>query len=291
MTIARKSLTLSAPAKINLHLEIRRRRPDGYHDLRMIVLPVDLCDTVHLQLQTSGIRLLCRHPQVPTDHTNLAAKAARLILEQVPEPRPGVRITLHKRIPVAAGLGGGSSDAAAVLRGLNRLLRLRFSETMLRRLGLSLGADVPLFLFGRPALAQGIGERLQPLPRLPEWTYLLVTPPFGVSTAWAYQQWQVSLTKRSSVNIIKALKNLGRLSAPRGLRNDLEPGVVREYPIIAELKQTMVSLGAVAGGMSGSGPTVVGVFESGAAAQSARRRLREQFPRCQAVIARKWRTR
>jgi len=286
MVQSRPSLTLPAPAKVNLHLEILGRRPDGFHNLRMINLLLDLCDTVHLQLKPSGLRILCRHPQVPSDRTNLAAKAAELLLQQIPEPRPGVRISIRKRIPVAAGLGGGSSDAAATLRGLVRLWRLSFSEARLRRLALAVGADVPFFLFGRPALVEGIGERLKPLPPIPDWTYLLVTPPFGVSTAWAYGRWRASLTKRPKFHIIKNLKNPGNLELSRWLRNDLEPVVVRRYPLVGEVRQVLVSLGAVAAVMSGSGPSIVGVFENPRQAGKASQSIRQHFPACQVVVTR-----
>jgi 4-diphosphocytidyl-2-C-methyl-D-erythritol kinase len=289
MVQSRPSLTLPAPAKVNLHLEILGRRPDGFHNLRMINLLLDLCDTIHLQLKPSGLRILCRHPQVPSDRTNLAAKAAELLLQQIPEPRPGVRISIRKRIPVAAGLGGGSSDAAATLRGLVRLWRLSFSEARLRRLALAVGADVPFFLFGRPALVEGIGERLKPLPPIPDWTYLLVTPPFGVSTAWAYGRWQASLTKRPKLHIIKNLKNSGHLELSRWLRNDLEPVVVRRYPVVGEVRQALVSLGALAAVMTGSGPSVVGVFKNLHQAGKASKSIRQHFPACRAVVTRRWR--
>ena len=282
------SLTLPAPAKINLHLEVLGRRPDGYHNLRMVNVLLDLHDTVRLEIRPSGLRVICRHPQVPNDHRNLAAKAAELLLQQLPEPRPGVRISIRKRIPVAAGLGGGSSDAAATLRGLTRLLRLPLSEARLCRLGLAVGADVPFFLFGRPALVQGIGERLKPLPRIPDWTYLLVSPPFGVSTAWAYSRWRASLTKRPRLHIIKNFKKPGHLELSRWVRNDLEPAVLRRHPLVGEVKKVLASWGALAAVMSGSGPSVVGVFKNRRQASQASRDIRERFPACRAVITRAW---
>ena len=282
------SLTCFAPAKINLRLEVLGRRPDGYHELNMVNLLLDLHDTLRLQLAPSGLRLSCSEPGVPADQTNLAARAAKLILQGRPRPRPGVRIRLWKRIPVAAGLGGGSSDAAATLLGLNRLLRMRLSAPALARLGLQLGADVPFFLGGRPARVQGIGEKLKPLPRLPDWTYLLVFPPFGVSTAWAFAHLQAPLTKPARPHIINLSKNPDRLELSRWLHNDLETPVVRRYPLVEELKQALVSVGALGAVMSGSGPTVVGVFPNRRQAGRAGRSIRQYFPACRAVAAREW---
>jgi 4-diphosphocytidyl-2-C-methyl-D-erythritol kinase len=286
MTKPWPSLTLSAPAKINLRLEVLGRRPDGYHELCMVNAPVDLYDTVRLQLARSGIRVSCSDPGVPTDRTNLAARAAELLLQRRPEPRPGVRIRIWKRIPVAAGLGGGSSDAAATLVGLNRLLRMRLSAPELARLALRIGADVPFFLEGRPALVQGIGEKLKRIPRLPDWTYLLVFPPFGVSTAWAFAHWRAPLTKPVRPHIMMLSKNPDRRELSHWLRNDLETPVVRRYPLVKELKRMLVSLGALGAVMSGSGSTVVGVFQNRHQAGRAGRGLRQCFPACRVVAAR-----
>lgn len=287
MTRSLPALTLIAPAKINLRLEVLGRRPDGYHELRMVNLPLDLHDTLRLQLAPHGIRVSCSYPGVPADRTNLAARAAELLLGRRPQPRPGLRIRIWKRIPAAAGLGGGSSDAAATLLGLSRLLRPRLSRAELYRLGLQLGADVPFFLRGRPALVQGIGEKLQPWPRLPDWTFLLVFPPFGVSTAWAFSRLQAgSLTKTARPPIMRLSKNPDRVELSRWLRNDLEAPVVLRYPLVAELKRALVSAGALGAVMSGSGATVVGVFQERRQAGRAGRGLRADYPACRVVIAR-----
>jgi len=288
MTKSLPSLTLFAPAKINLRLEVLGRRPDGYHELCMIVVPLDLHDTLRLQLARADIRVSCSAPGVPTDRTNLAARAAELLLQRRPDPRPGVRIRIWKRIPVAAGLGGGSSDAAATLVGLARLLRMRLSARELAQLALRIGADVPFFLWDQPALVQGIGQKLKRMPRLPDWTYLLVFPPFGVSTAWAFAQLRAPLTKPARPHIIMLSKNPDRLELLRWLRNDLETPVVRRYPLVKELERALVSLGALGAVMSGSGPTVVGVFQNRRQAGRAGRGIRRYFPACQVVAARGW---
>ena len=287
MTKSLPALTLPAPAKINLRLEVLGRRPDGYHELCMVNLLLDLHDTVRLQPAPAGIRVSCSFPGVPTDQTNLAVRAAELLLRR--RSRTGLRIRIWKRIPVAAGLGGGSSDAAATLLGLSRLWRLRLSAPELARIALEIGADVPFFLGGKPALVQGMGEKLSPWPRLPDWAYLLVFPPFGVSTAWAFSRLGArALTKASRPHIIMLSKNPDRIELSRWLRNDLEAPVRRRHPLVGDLKQALMSLGALGAVMSGSGPTVVGVFQTRALAGLAGRGLRQYFPACRVVVARGW---
>jgi len=287
-----KIITLEAPAKVNLWLSVLGRRKDGYHELRMVNTLVDLCDRVEIEIAGSGVRVECDHPSVPEDETNLAVRAARKILERVPGPKPGVKIKIEKRVPVAAGLGGGSSDAAAVLKGLTRLVDISMTREELMRAGLELGADVPFFLYGKPALVEGIGERIVPIPRVPDWTYLLATPPIEVKTVWAYEELdtlvsndKLILTKPEQSAILIYLGSWTASSIPESLINDLEAPVTAAYPIISELKEHMMGQGAQASVMSGSGPTVVGLFIHKGEASKAREELCTKFDNLYTAIA------
>jgi 4-diphosphocytidyl-2-C-methyl-D-erythritol kinase len=275
---------IRAPAKINLSLRVVGRRADGYHLLDTIMVPVSLYDEIDIRKvrlpaknkkpAPPSIKIICNHPLVPSDEKNLAYGAARLLLEKAKSEQP-IEIRIRKRIPVGAGLGGGSTDAAAILVGLNRLLKLGFSVKQLERLGLKLGADVPFFIGGRPARARGIGERLQqfgPLRRL--WLVILY-PGFPVSTAWVYGNLPAKLT-RPSVNTSIASLLTGAGSLADLLVNDLEPVSLSGYPKIALLKQVLLRAGAGGSLMSGSGSSVFGVFKSKRKAQDAFRRLRQE---------------
>jgi 4-diphosphocytidyl-2-C-methyl-D-erythritol kinase len=275
---------IRAPAKINLSLRVVGRRADGYHLLDTIMVPVSLYDEIDIRKvriraknkkpAPPSIKVICKHPFVPNDEKNLVYRAARLLLEKAKSDQP-IEIRIRKRIPVGAGLGGGSTDAAATLVGLNRLLKLGFSRKKLERLGLTLGADVPFFIRGRPARARGIGERLHlfgPLRRL--WAVILY-PGFPVSTAWVYGNLPAKLTK-PSVNTSIASLLTGAGSLANLLVNDLERVSLSRYPKIALLKQALLRAGAAGSLMSGSGSSVFGVFKSKRKAQDAFRRLRQE---------------
>jgi 4-diphosphocytidyl-2-C-methyl-D-erythritol kinase len=274
---------IRAPAKINLSLRVVGRRADGYHLLDTIIVPVSLYDEIELRKRRrmqgrpcNGelIQVLCDHPLVPQDETNLVYRAAALIMKNRPKAEP-VWIRIKKNIPVGAGLGGGSSDAAATLIGLNRLLKLRLSVTRLEQMALSLGADVPFFIRHRPALARGIGEKLRPLRGLPYFWCVIVYPGFPVSTAWVYRNLGEKLTK-SSVNtsIATSPKNFDQLT--RRLRNDLEDVTFERYPKIAALKRKLLRDGAPGVLMSGSGSSVFGIFASRKASLEVFRRVRQE---------------
>ena len=193
-----KSLTLKAPAKVNYLLDVIRRRPDGYHELRMVMQRVDLCDNISITLNNAPrIKITCGKKGVPDGPGNIAWKAARIMLD-IAGTDQGAIIEITKNIPVAAGLGGGSSDAAAVLMGMNELLELRLSDRRLMEIGVKLGADVPFFIFKKTALAEGIGEELTAMPAIPKAWILLVNPGIHVSTAWVYSTLQ--LTNRGELN-------------------------------------------------------------------------------------------
>ncbi len=252
-----KTIELQAPAKVNYRLDVLSRRDDGYHNLSMIMQRVELFDTIQLTISNiPGIRVTCGREGVPDGPGNIAWKAAHEILKLAPMAT-GVDITITKRIPIAAGLGGGSSDAAAVLMGLNDLLGLNLSIDRLMKIGVTLGADVPFFVFGRTALAEGIGEILTPIERIPTAWLVLVNPKLHVSTAWVYNNLQ--LTSRTDTHTMPHFfDTIADLCSI--LSNDLETVTIGRFPVIQQIKDRLIDCGAFASLMSGSGPTVFGIF-------------------------------
>jgi len=267
-------IAVEAPAKINLYLKITGRRPDGYHLLRTLMQKVDLVDRICLSRIPSGIRLSCPDSELPEDEGNLAYRAARLFFETMAGRfsgrMPGVEIILYKTIPVAAGLGGGSSDAAAVLRGLDELFSCNCTTRELLDMGALLGADVPLFVLDWPiAWATGIGEQLQPAMPLIGYTILLANPGFAVSTQSIFNKF--ALTAEENIFNLNNLQKGGSFSGgdhpfrhrpirPDELENDLERVTANQYAEIGRLKERMLENGALAALMSGSGPSVFGIF-------------------------------
>lgn len=267
-----QSIVMQAPAKVNYRLDVVGKRPNGYHDLRMIMQRVNLCDEVAIRLvPEAGIRVTCGRAGVPEGEGNIAWKAARALLE-LSDAKPGVEIAIAKNIPVAAGLGGGSSDCAAVLLGLNELLGLGLSRERLMEIGVTLGADVPFFVFEQTALAEGIGELLTPLAKVPTAWIVLVNPNLPVSTAWVYQNLQ--LTQRDRLDTLpNSFEDLSGLCSI--LSNDLESVTIPAFPVIDEIKRSLVGLGAAGALMSGSGPTVFGLFDDQATAERAGAAVRQ----------------
>jgi 4-diphosphocytidyl-2-C-methyl-D-erythritol kinase len=278
------SQTMVAPAKINLFLQVTGRRPDGYHNLVSLMQKLQLADTLTVQLTDGGIALTCTDPELPVDETNLAWRAALDFFRHT-GCRGGAGISLAKKIPVAAGLGGGSSDAAAVLLALNHLCRTELTEDELAGLGLTLGADVPFFIRTAPAaLAQGIGERLTPASGLSRGPILLVNPGFPVSTKWVYEN--LALTSEGNPYILapdSAALNSGYFGSgsidieaaeAAVFVNDLEAVTIGRYPEIGRIKETMLDFGARVALMSGSGPTVFGLFVQEHQAHAAFRHFR-----------------
>ncbi len=261
-----KTLRIEAPAKVNYRLDVLCKRPDGYHELRMIMQRIDLCDAVDITLtDTPGIRVTCGRAGVPDGPANIAWRAADILLRQA-GMTAGVDIRITKRIPVAAGMGGGSSDGAAVLMGVNELLDLGLTDERLMEIGVTLGADVPFFIFKKTALAEGIGERLTAVERVPAAWLVIVNPNFPVSTAWVYQNLQLT-TGTDIIKLSRFYESVADLCAV--LSNDLESVTIRQYPAIAEIKRRLVAAGACGALMSGSGPTVFGVFGDEAGARRA----------------------
>ncbi len=261
-----KTLEIKAPAKVNYRLDVLRKRTDGYHDLRMIMQRIDLCDEVRISLiDRPGIRVNCGSAAVPDGPHNIAWRAADAILRGAGQ-KIGIDIVIVKNIPVAAGLGGGSSDAAAVLVGVNKLLGLGLSTEELMAIGVTIGADVPFFIFGKTALAEGIGERLTAIKAIPSLWLTLVNPNIHVSTAWAYQN--LHLTSNRDAAIIPCFyEKVADLCAI--FANDLEPVVMGRFPVIREIKERLLAAGAAGALMSGSGSTVFGAFIDEAHARRA----------------------
>lgn len=266
-------LVLKSPAKVNLFLQVLGKREDGYHQILTLMQAVNLCDQVTLQKTAGGISLSCDHPGCPADERNLAFRAASLLLEEE-SVDGGVSIRIQKRIPISAGLGGGSSDAAATLKGLNRLFDLGLSVDRLHRVASKVGSDVPFFLYSGQALAQGRGEEIRQVRMFADYWLVLVYPGLEVSTRWAYQKVRIILTRKTKeVNYILLESKRGFFDALPLFQNDLEGAVIQEYPIVGELKGILKSSGAVKSSMSGSGPTVYGLFDQKPQAQEVATKL------------------
>lgn len=257
------TISLLSYAKVNLGLRILRRRPDGFHDIETVLQTIDLQDRVRITSTSQRqIEVCCDHPEVPGGSENLAFQAAALLQREYPD-RGGCRIEIRKKIPPAAGLGGGSSNAGATLLGLNKMWNLKLSKEKLIRLAAHLGSDVPFFLEGGTALAQGRGEILRPLALLVDFSLVLVKPKISVSTRWAYSQVRIPLTSNSrcvKLNSFTAISQLEELLSV--LQNDLEEAVKSTYPIIGEIKSELLSRGAMGAAMSGSGSAVFGIVET-----------------------------
>jgi 4-diphosphocytidyl-2-C-methyl-D-erythritol kinase len=268
----KRTLKLRSPAKVNLRLEILRKRPDGYHEIRTLFQQISLHDTIHFSLcKEQGISITTNAPRLPVGKENLVYKAAHAILKQSNHPG-GVSIHIAKRIPLGAGLGGGSSNAAATLKALNDLLELGLTQEEMMAMGVKIGADVPFFFLKKGALATGIGERLKEID-LPGIWYVLVYPNFEVSTAWAYQN--TRLTKgKFRYKIHKFLTTPEAVS--RILMNDLERVVSGMFPQICLMKEILRSHGALGSLMSGSGPTVYGIFAGERTATRACKDIRRE---------------
>lgn len=272
------SITVSAFAKINLTLRVLGARADDFHDVRTVLHTIDLSDRIVCTVRRGPLRLRCRTRGVPVDSTNLVWRAAEALWRasgRTAEPRD-LSLTLTKRIPARAGLGGGSSDAAATLTALSRLWRIDLPPAELAQVAAGLGSDVPFFLCGGAALGVGRGDEVYPLPDLPPWWALIAVPPFGVSTADAYG-WRdgdaddgAGREAEPTLDPRVTRTWLGRLSARQ---NDLQAPVARRHPWIADTVARLQGAGALLAGMSGSGSAVYGLFASRAGALAARRRL------------------
>jgi 4-diphosphocytidyl-2-C-methyl-D-erythritol kinase len=256
-----KTFKIKAPAKLNIRLKVTGRRPDGYHDLVSIMAPIDLFDLLELTIaRGGGIKLACEGIPVPADESNLVFRAARSFFSRT-GLREEVSIKLFKHIPVAAGMGGGSSDAAATLLALNEMWSRPLSSPEIHDLATGLGADVPFFLEGKPCLARGIGEILEPLDSWPKCWFVIVHPPIEVSTSWVYCNLKLVLTTNEYDNIKQTLSHVP-ISIPQILENDLERVTSATFPIVETIKKNLIQAGAQGALMTGSGPSVFGLFPS-----------------------------
>ncbi|KAA6442428.1 4-(cytidine 5'-diphospho)-2-C-methyl-D-erythritol kinase [Bacillus atrophaeus] len=251
-----------APAKINLSLDVTKKRPDGYHEVEMIMTTIDLADRIELtEIAEDEVRVASHNRFVPDDQRNLAYQAAKLIKDRY-KVKKGVSIMITKVIPVAAGLAGGSSDAAATLRGLNRLWKLNLSVEELADLGAEIGSDVSFCVYGGTALATGRGERIRHISAPPHCWVILAKPTVGVSTAEVYRQLKLDKVEHPDVNgMIEAIEEKSFQKVCGQLGNVLESVTLDMHPEVAMIKNQMKRFGADAVLMSGSGPTVFGLVQ------------------------------
>lgn len=276
-----KTIKREAYAKINLGLDVVRRLPNGYHEVRMIMQTVGICDVLTFARAERGIHLQVDREELPMDSNNLIYKAAKLLLDTAGITE-GVRITLEKHIPIAAGMAGGSTDAAATFWGLNELFGLGYDIERLKALGVKIGADVPYCIQGGTALAEGIGEVLSPLPAPPKCHLVIAKPDINVSTKFVYENLRVNELKNHPDidGMIEALREGSLCGITERLGNVLETVTIPAYPVIQEIKDSMLAEGAENALMSGSGPTVFGIFtDPGRAVQAAAAIIKAQLAR------------
>lgn len=272
-----EEIVRKAYAKINLGLDVISRRTDGYHEVKMVMQTVNLYDEILLRRDTQpGIRISTDCAGVPVDQNNLIYKAAAAVLERYPQSA-GVRINLKKQIPIAAGMAGGSTDAAAVFHGLKDLFELEMPITEMCEMGVKIGADVPYSIMGGTALSEGIGEKLTPLPAPPDCRVLIVKPDISVSTKFVYENLHADRLKYHPDidGMVQAIREKNLTGITERMENVLETVTIQEYPVIREIKIQMLALGAENALMSGSGPTVFGIFADGGKAEEAYHRLRQ----------------
>ena len=272
-----KNISVKALAKINLGLDVVRKREDGYHEVRMVMQTIHLFDRLEITRNTSGkITMSTNLPFLPTNENNLVYKAAQLLKDEF-QIKDGIDVKLHKHIPVAAGMAGGSTDGAAVLYGMNRIFDLGLSKEELMKRGVKLGADVPYCIMRGTALAEGIGEELTALPPMVKCPVLIAKPAISVSTKFVYENLKLNeQTKHPDIDRLVAdikAKNLQAIAADMG--NVLETVTIPNYPVIAQIKEHMMEHGAVNSMMTGSGPTVFGLFEDEDTAAEAYEAMRE----------------
>nr|WP_294525663.1 4-(cytidine 5'-diphospho)-2-C-methyl-D-erythritol kinase [uncultured Blautia sp.] len=270
-------MRLRAYAKINLGLDILGKRPDGYHEVKMIMQTIQMYDLLEIKKKKiPGIGLISNVPYVPADERNLAYKAAKLLMDEF-KVQEGLSIKLEKFIPVAAGMAGGSSDAAAVMVGVNRLFQLGLTDQELMERSVQIGADVPYCILRGTALAEGIGERLTPLPALPKCCVLIGKPSVSVSTKTAYESLDLAAVPvhpdiDGMIRDIQAGDLDGVVSR---MGNVFEPGIQKRHPVIGDISRLMEEHGAMKAMMSGSGPTVFGIFKDGDQMERAAAALRD----------------
>ena len=270
-------MRLRAFAKINLGLDILRKREDGYHEVRMIMQTIQMYDVLEMKkVKKPGISLSVNYPYIPSDERNLVYKAAKLPMDEF-QVKEGVDIRLEKFIPVAAGMAGGSSDAAAAMVGMNHLFKLGLSEKDLMDRAVNIGADVPYCIMRGTALAEGIGEKLTRIAQVPDCYVLIGKPGIGVSTKTAYESLQLDkIQSHPDIDgMIRDIENGNLLAMTDKMGNVFESGIIGKYPVIGEIKDLMEANGALKAMMSGSGPTVFGIFDDREKMEAAAAVLRQ----------------
>ncbi len=257
------SLPLKSYAKVNFYLEVLKKRRDGYHEIESLIQRISLCDNILLEDKPRDITILCPNRQisVPANHNNLAYKAANLLMTKF-SIKKGISITIDKKIPVGSGLGGGSSNAASVLKGLNRLWSIGLRNAELQELGAEIGSDVPFFINGKTALVKGRGVNIHTCFTIPKMWLVLAVPNISVSTKWAYGRVDRELTKNINSANLPTLKKLQFKDIVNNLFNRLEGVVFEEYPLIRTIKEKMIAYGASNALMSGTGSAVFGIASS-----------------------------
>ena len=268
---------MKAHAKVNLGLDVIRRRPDGYHEVKMIMQSIGLCDELMLERIPAGITLTTDHPELSCGEDNLIYRAAKLMFDTY-HISDGVHIHLQKKIPIAAGMAGGSTDAAAAMKGISRLFDLEISLEQLMKLGMTIGADVPYCILGGTALAEGIGEKLTPLTPAPDFYILVAKPEISVSTKYVYEHLDAAgITKHPDIDgMVLSIESGSLQGILDRMGNVLETVTIPAHPEIDTLKHRIRELGAVNSLMSGSGPTVFGIFLSEQGAEFACEQLKSE---------------
>ena len=273
-----EKIILESHGKINLSLDVLYKREHGYHELNTIMQEIELKDTIILREINKGIEIHCNNKELPLDETNLVFKAWEKIVDKVGENR-GIHITLDKQIPIAAGLGGGSSNAAAVLKGLNELWDLKLSQEELMDIGVEIGADVPFCIMGGTAHARGIGEKLTKLKPFSGKMLLLANPGIFVSTEKVYNNLDLNCGENINIEeIISFMEKGNLLKLGQNMANTMEKTVINKHPIIDEIKKEMLKHGALGSLMSGSGPTVFGLFDQEEKLHKCKEELEKKIP-------------
>ena len=271
-------MKIKAYGKVNISLDVVGKREDGYHLLSMIMQNIDLYDEIEVEKQECGIILECNKSYVPVDNRNLAYKAAEIFKERY-DIVDGVKINIEKNIPVSAGLAGGSTDAAAVLKVMNKLFNVNATEEELMELGLKLGADIPYCIHGGTALCEGIGEIITPIKPFRDKIVVLVKPAFGVSTKEVYKNFNLEKVKQhpKTAEIINAIENDDLNFVASNMKNLLENVTLRKHKILIKIKEEMNACGAINSMMSGSGPTVFAFFDDMLKAQRCFEKMKRKY--------------
>lgn len=271
-------IIIEAPAKVNLTLDVKSRYPDGYHELETVMHQIDLLDKVTIETAPGGVEVASNSSLIPHNQENLAYRAAELILKTCGSGE-GIKIYIEKNIPVGAGLAGGSTDAAAVLKGINSLYNYGINQKTLMEMGLKIGADVPFCLSNQTAIARGKGEKLTPLEKEVKLLMVLVKPDFQISTAEVYREFEFNRVEQipDISSFLEAWKHYNIIGIAKNMVNVLESVSIRKYHNIAVIKNKLKELGALNAVMSGSGPSVVGVFEDQSLAGHAVNQLKKEY--------------